>query len=122
MSIEISSLPRRYQEQIARELYGKAKAGDLRPSAVSKRTPSHGALATRPSEKGHPAKYLVSVVSFRVRLLDEDNLCPKYHIDSLRYAGLLPADSPDRAHIITTQEKVESKEQERTEITIELIP
>ena len=63
-------------------------------------------------------KFLVRVTSYRRRLLDEDNLCEKYHIDCCRYSGLLPADSPDRARIETRQEKVGRKEDQRTEIEI----
>lgn len=121
MSIDPGSLPRRYQDQVAAQLYGNDKAGDPPPCPLPKRPARNGPLAAVPSKEGHPAKYLVGVVSFRTRLLDEDNLCPKYHIDSLRYAGLIPADSPDRAHIVTTQEKVETKQEERTEITIQAV-
>lgn len=63
-------------------------------------------------------KYFVRVVSYRRKLLDEDNLAEKFHVDALRYAGILPSDAPGRCRIITTQEKVATKEEERTEITV----
>ncbi len=78
-------------------------------------------------EKAAPAKTcdtrkrLVSVVSYRRRELDEDNLCEKFHVDALRYAGILPSDEPGRCHIVTTQKKVRHKKEERTEITVTLI-
>lgn len=54
-------------------------------------------------EDAHSAEYLVRVTSVRKRLLDEDNLCEKFHIDGLRYAGLLPDDAPAKCRIETTQ-------------------
>ena len=79
-----------------------------------------GALATRQAKEADTGKFFVRVTSFRRRLLDEDNLCEKYHVDCCRYSGVLPADSPDRTSIQTRQEKVRTKAEERTEI--EVIP
>jgi hypothetical protein len=81
-------------------------------------------LRPRPLAKGEaqepdPGIFLVRVTSFRRRLLDEDNLCEKYHVDCCRYAGLIPGDDPSKARIETRQEKVRSKAEERTEIVIE---
>ena len=67
----------------------------------------------------HPASYVVRFVSYRTRLLEEDNLIPKYFCDCLRYSGIIPGDSPDICHIETTQVKVRGKENEFTEINIE---
>ena len=83
--------------------------------------------AAQPLEDGraqanHSGKYFVRVVSYRVVLLDEDNLCEKFHVDGLRYAGLLPDDAPGRCRIITTQEKVRTKAEQRTEIQVDLMP
>ena len=80
-----------------------------------------GPLAEGEAQKRDSGKFLVRVTSFRRRLLDEDNLCEKYHIDCCRYAGLLPGDDPSQARIETRQEKVRSKADERTEIVIERI-
>ncbi len=88
------------------------------PSSVVERRSGDEPLAQAQAKAGYSGKYLVRVVSFRRRLLDEDNLCSKYHIDALRYASILPSDAPDQCRIETTQIKVETKEQERTEITI----
>lgn len=71
------------------------------------------------TKEGDSGKYTVRVTSFRRRLLDADNLAEKYHIDALRYAGILPSDAPDRCEIITSQVRVKSKEEELTEISIE---
>lgn len=62
----------------------------------------------------------VSVKVFRRRLTDPLGDCHKYHIDALRYLGLL-ADDSDAAIRLEDQghEKVESNEEERVEITID---
>ena len=85
----------------------------------------HGArpepLAKGEAEKRDCSRFLVRVVSVRRRLLDEDNLCAKYHVDLCRYAGALPCDAPERCHIETTQRKAAKGEEERTEITVNVI-
>lgn len=77
-------------------------------------------LAAAQAEAGHPAFYVVRVTSYRTRLLDTDNLIPKWHVDALRYAGVLPSDAPDRCQIVTTQKKVATRLEERTEIRLEV--
>lgn len=86
---------------------------------VMERPASDESLAAPQGKTSDSGRYLVRVVSYRTRLLDEDNLAEKYHVDACRYAGLIPADSPDRTTIQVTQEKVATKEQERTEVTIQ---
>lgn len=103
--------PRRYPVQVVPD--GEA------PAAVVERDLRPRPLAKGKAEKPDTGKFLVRVTSFRRRLLDEDNLCEKYHVDCARYAGLLPGDDPSQARIETRQEKVRSKEEERTEIVIE---
>jgi len=83
-----------------------------------KRGASARALATAQVKEINSGFYVVRVTSFRTRLLDTDNLVPKWHVDSLRYAGILPSDAPDRARIETSQQKVKTKAEERTEIEI----
>lgn len=78
----------------------------------------NGSLAKKEKENQDTGVRVVRVTSYAVRLCDEDNLCEKYHVDSCRYAGLLPSDSPDKAHIVTTQKKVDKKSQEKTLIEI----
>ena len=65
-----------------------------------------------------PGKYLVCFESRRRRLTDEDNLCVKYHLDALRYAGAIPDDTPDSVKLSITQTKVASAEEEITIIDI----
>lgn len=91
------------------------------PAPIVERHLRPRSLATREAKAGDPRKFFIRVTSYRCRLLDEDNLAEKYHVDCCRYAGLLPGDDPAQARIVTTQEKVGSKAEERTEIVIELL-
>jgi hypothetical protein len=79
----------------------------------------NGALAAPQFKAGNSGKHVVRITSHRRRLLDEDNLCEKYAVDSLRYAGILPSDAPDCCQIQTAQIKVASKQEEKTVIEIE---
>ena len=88
------------------------------PGAVMECPVSHGPLPETPDHIGYTGRYFVSVVSSRTRLLDEDNLAEKSHVDACRYAGLIPADSPDQTSIQATQVKVATEAEERTEIEI----
>lgn len=89
-------------------------------SAVMECAVGDGPLAAPQAQASDSGRYLVRVVSYRTRLLDEDNLAEKYHVDACRYAGLIPTDSPDRTTIHVSQEKVKTKAEERTEIMIQL--
>ncbi len=77
-----------------------------------------GAVGTVQVEGRIGRRFLVRVTAYRHRLLDEDNLCEKYHVDLCRYAGVLPSDAAGRAKIEVSQEKVGSKEPEETKIEI----
>ena len=80
----------------------------------------HEPLGSSPGEVKNPNRCVVSVVSFRTRLLDLDNLCPKYFVDSLRYAKLISDDSPAEIELRISQVKVKDKQAERTEIELEV--
>jgi len=86
---------------------------------VPQRRPRNGSLAKGKDEKRDTAKFFVRIVSYRRRLLDEDNIVGKWHTDMARYCGILPSDAPGQTRIITTQEKIGSKEAEYTLIEIE---
>lgn len=104
----------------------RTNASDRAPRPAStpepKRRAGDGPLGAPQAQASHSGKYVVRVTSFRVRLLDTDNLVPKWHVDALRYAGVLPSDAPDRCEIETKQKKVSAKAEERTEILIEKLP
>lgn len=73
-------------------------------------------LATEAREGGDTGRVRVSVISFRKRLCDPDNLCPKYFIDCLRYAAIIRDDRPQDIELSVSQEK--SKDEKTTiEIT-----
>ncbi len=117
----LADLPHKYQDQAAPQLYGKTKASNTPPHPVLEQGLGHGPLGEGHAQKADSAIYEIRVVSYRTRLCDEDNLCEKYHIDSLRYLKIIPDDSPDKCHIITTQKKVATKKEQRTDIFIERI-
>lgn len=70
------------------------------------------------SEEGMRAEYTISIRSRRVNLLDPDNLYVKDVIDQVRYAGIIPEDTPEVIEIDITQEKVSHYKQEETIIEI----
>lgn len=70
-------------------------------------------------ETGAP-RAVVRLRSYRTRLLDPDNLCPKSLIDGLRRSFLIPGDRPQDIELTVTQEKVARRSQERTEIELDL--
>ena len=62
----------------------------------------------------------VCVTRFGRRLLDVDNLGgAKLVIDQLRYAKLIPDDSPEHIELELKQAKVKNKDKEGTEVIIE---
>ena len=79
----------------------------------------HEPLEEASGKEKVPGRFLLSVVSYRMRLIDPDNLCAKYAIDCLRYAGAIPDDSEKFIEIKVSQKKCKRKTRERTEITIE---
>ena len=99
---------------------GQTPAQPDDPGTAPKLEPDngHGTLGALPVQRPAPTRFLVRVTSRRKRLLDEDNLCEKYHVDCCRYAGLLPGDGPGQTRIEVRQEKVEPGAQEETVIEI----
>ena len=87
-------------------------------AAKLERNSGNGPLAKGEAKKGNPERVLVRVTSVRKRLIDEDNLAEKYHVDCCRYAGLIHADSPDQTKIEVCQRKAAKDEAEHTIIEI----
>lgn len=79
------------------------------------------AVAKNQVQETNRPRFLVRITSIRKRLLDEDNLNCKFHVDLCRYAGVLPGDCPGTCKIQTTQRKAAKGEAEHTEITIDEI-
>jgi len=101
-------------------LFKANKAGGSTSSAKPERAAWLQPLAAAAKEAGNPAPCKVSIVSFRRRLLDIDNLYGgvKYFVDSLRYEGLIRNDDPESITLNVSQIKVKTKQEERTEIEI----
>ena len=97
-----------------------AKAGSQGEMSDLER--SLGPKSVRPEELAIPysGQCIVRIKVYRRRLTDPGSDCWKYHLDTLRYLGLL-ADDNDAA--IRLEEaphvKVESNEEERVELEIE---
>lgn len=98
--------------------YQQREVNRKRQASVMEHGPVHEPLETPPLEEAHPKRVLVRVTSFRKRLLDEDNLCEKFHVDCLRYSGLIEGDDPQRTKIEVRQVKSKT---EYIEIEIEEI-
>lgn len=112
----LSDIPQRHHAEILTQLHPR----DTRQAPVMESGFGAGALGAGEVERGHTGRVLVRVTSFRVRLLDEDNLCEKWHVDCLRYSGILSGDDPSQAKIETGQVKVKKKTEER--VLIEVFP
>lgn len=83
---------------------------DIRPAVVRK----------APGKAKSDARPFVSIIMFRVRLLDKDNAygATKPITDSLCKVGLLPGDSEDEIRLKVDQEKVAHRREQRTQIRI----
>lgn len=94
------------------------KAYSERKAAELERYTGNEPLEESAMEKAPSGKFILRIESHRRRLLDEDNTCEKYLVDTLRYAGLIPADDPETLHIEVTQFKCKKDQEEHVVITI----
>ena len=92
--------------------------GSAGPAAVMERPACNGPLAARQGEEGSPGRVHIRVVSVRQRLLDPDNISPKWAIDCLRYCRAIRGDEPDKITLETTQRKAAKGEAERTIVEV----
>lgn len=86
--------------------------------AKLERSAGHAPLEKKKVQGQTGQRFLVRVVSYRRKLLDEDNLCEKYHVDLCRYAGCLFGDEAGTTKIETSQVKVGKGEEEKVRIEI----
>lgn len=97
-------------------------AEDSGAAAVVERTPTGkregGPVAAHPNQKGTAPRFRVCICSVRKRLLDADNICPKFTIDALRRKGIIRDDSPKHIILEVSQRKAAKGEEEHTEINI----
>lgn len=82
------------------------------------RAAGHAALGQDQGQEGPAGRVHLRIVSVRKRLLDPDNLSPKWLIDCLRYCGAINGDEPDKISLETTQRKAGKGEEEHTIIEI----
>lgn len=122
----LDQLPERLQHQVLAQLnppshvQPKPAAHDHRPPPrpKPKRAPVPPLAGCAQGKGGHPGRILVSITSHRRRLLDPDNIVVKYFVDCLRYSGLLRDDRNEDIELRVSQKKVQTAEEERTEITL----
>lgn len=79
--------------------------------------PSELALA-RKAEKTGTERVHIRFTSVRKRLLDPDNVIPKWTLDALRYAGVIRGDEPEKITLEVAQRKAEKGETEHTLVEI----
>jgi hypothetical protein len=80
--------------------------------------PLNGTLAKGQGEKSNTGRVHLCIVSIRKRLLDPDNLSPKWIIDCLRYASIIRGDEPDKITLQVEQRKCAKSEEESTQVWI----
>jgi len=95
-----------------------SKARRVSPRSELEPIVRHEPVGEARRESPYPERIHVVVTSFRRRLCDPDNLCPKYFIDCLRYAGLIRDDTGKDIVLTVKQEQVCRPENERTEIEL----
>ncbi len=81
-------------------------------------SPGHASLATK--ETPRPDRPVdIRIVEYRKRLTDFDGGCSKYLLDALVEAGVLADDSLAYVQSVSRRQvKVDSEEQEKTEVTL----
>ena len=97
--------------------WSKSLSGGAASGAEPEPVVRHEPVAAPPRKARDARRVRVCIVSFRARLCDPDNLCPKYFIDCLRYAGLIADDTPECITLELRQVRCRRAEQ-RTEILI----
>lgn len=87
-------------------------------TAIVERDSRDAPLGKKKVQGSTSQRILVRVTSVRKRLIDEDNLCEKYHVDLCRYAGIISGDEASKTKIETIQRKAEKGEEEQVIIEI----
>lgn len=96
--------------------------GGKTPCPYLEQGSSHELHRKVPPKKADPDKCRISFTDYRVRLADCDGCCHKYHLDALRYLGVIEDDTVAHVElVIHPQVKVKTKAEQRTEIQIEFL-
>ena len=118
MSFKLSQFNERTQAKIRKQLEADFHTGNAGKVAKLESDPGNAPLEAEEVQRSTRQRFLVRVTTRRKRLIDESNLCYKYHEDLCRYAGALPSDSPEVTHSEVHQTKCRKGEPEQ--ITIEV--
>jgi hypothetical protein len=118
------SYGKRWTQADIRDLQRKATTDADRKASrpEPKRSAPAPLESAREGKTRHPRKCLISIESRRVQLQDPDNGMEKWHVDALRYAGLISDDSTDEIEIRKWQTKVPHFAEECTVITLTEMP
>lgn len=81
----------------------------------------HDALPKNTRKKGSPKRFKISITGHTKRPVDPCNFSTKYAVDALRFAGIIEDDSWAHIKLKPEQQKVETEDEEGTEILIEAI-
>lgn len=100
------------------EQYEAYKNNHTSATAELKRTILNEPLEKKQAKETNSERHTVFLVSYTTRIQDRDNVCPKYHIDALRYQGIIPDDTIEDIDLFVEQVRVKKKIFERTEIFI----
>jgi hypothetical protein len=119
MSFKLEHFNERTQRQIKQQLESDIQLKNTGQASKLERIACDAPVDAKEIQGQYSGRVLVRVTSRRKRLLDEDNLCEKYHVDLCRYAGIISDDAPERTKIEVSQIKCRKGEPE--EITIEVI-
>lgn len=92
--------------------------GDTGTAPKLERPTLDAALGPSQAQERHSGRFHIRITSVRTRLLDPDNLAEKYHLDCLRYAGIIPADTPEQISLETTQRRKAKGEDEKVIIEV----
>ena len=87
-------------------------------NTIPQQTFFDGALGEEEGEGFSPDRIAVRFISRRTRLIDPDNLTPKYLLDGLRYSGLIYDDRAQDITVQVEQEKAQCRAVEETVIEI----
>lgn len=119
MSFKIEQFNERTQRKIRAQLDADIQSKNPRQVTQLESNSCNAPLEKKKVQRQTGERFLVRVATRRKRLIDESNLCYKYHEDLCRYAGALPSDAPQVTHSEVSQTKCKKGESE--EITIEVI-
>lgn len=127
-NLQFQEMLARTQRNKAREHLDNHESNTILSSDHSGATPKlesnfgHEPLAAQKVQGSTGPRILIRVTSVRKRLLDEDNLCEKYHVDLCRNSGVVVGDAPDQIKIEVGQRKTNQGEAEHTTVEAMIFP